>query len=374
MTLIEYIKSSFDIAVTISSEKQFKALKKSLNYEINNNYSEDYESLLRKEECDIRQHISIQHQLKLYGEKLIDKLEELEKENLILSEKLVSFILIFQDYYKKLEEKNIIYISKIDNLKNELKNYEEKNHKLIQNEKNLKLYITQKDKEIKRLKIKLLNKPDLSHSSNNRSYSNFININNNSNNTSIRLSSGISHKEEKFTRINLVKKSTLPMERMKIQEKLQEYRKLIDKKMKDITRNKNSCKTYREKSSKSKECSLENNNKSNINNMSALNCVNYDISKKLNEISYKNVEKEEKTPIKKIPINNKTQSLVNFLKKNQNNINGKNENHSNEKYGGNVSKEFVTQESSKNNSNCNSKRNSLSQFIFSNFSNQKKKK
>ena len=40
------------------------------------------------------------------------------------------------------------------------------------------------------------------------------------------------------------------MERMKIQEKLQEYRKLIDKKMKDITRNKNSCKTYREKSSK----------------------------------------------------------------------------------------------------------------------------
>ena len=268
----------------------------------------------------------------------------------------------------------MIYISKIDNLKNELKNYEEKNHKLIQNEKNLKLYITQKDKEIKRLKIKLLNKPDLSHSSNNRSYSNFININNNSNNTSIRLSSGISHKEEKFTRINLVKKSTLPMERMKIQEKLQEYRKLIDKKMKDITRNKNSCKTYREKSSKSKECSLENNNKSNINNMSALNCVNYDISKKLNEISYKNVEKEEKTPIKKIPINNKTQSLVNFLKKNQNNINGKNENHSNEKYGGNVSKEFITQESSKNNSNCNSKRNSLSQFIFSNFSNQKKKK
>ena len=91
MTLIEYIKSSFDIAVTLSSEKKFKALKKTLNYEINENYSEDYESLLRKEECDIRQHISIQHQLKLYGEKLIDKLEELEKENLILSEKLVSF-------------------------------------------------------------------------------------------------------------------------------------------------------------------------------------------------------------------------------------------------------------------------------------------
>ena len=110
----------------------------------------------------------------------------------------------------------------------------------------------QKEKEIKSLKIKLLNKQDLNNSStnNNRSYSNFININNGggSNNTSIRLSSGgLSHKEEKFTRINLIKKSTLPMEKMKIQEKLHEYRKLIDKKMKDITRNKNSCKTHREK-------------------------------------------------------------------------------------------------------------------------------
>ena len=225
--------------------------------------------------------------------------------------------------------------------------------------------------------MKLLNKPDLSHSSNNRSYSNFININNNSNNTSIRLSSGVSHKEDKFIRINLVKKSTLPMERMKIQEKLQEYRKLIDKKMKDITRNKNSCKTHREKSSKSKEHSLEKNNKSNISNMSALNCMNYDISKKLNEMSFKSFVKEErknKTPIKKIPINNKTQSLINFLKKNQNKIIGKNENNLNEKKNVNVNKEFITQDSSKNTSNCNSKRDSLTQFIFSDYSDQKKKK
>ena len=89
MTLFEYIKSSFDIAVTLQSEKKFKELKKTLNYEINDNYSEDYETLLRKLESDIRQHISIEHQLKLYGEKLIDKLEELEKENMILYEKLV---------------------------------------------------------------------------------------------------------------------------------------------------------------------------------------------------------------------------------------------------------------------------------------------
>ena len=167
------------------------------------------------------------------------------------------------------------------------------------------------------------------------------------------------------------------MERMKIQEKLQEYRKLIDKKMKDITRNKNSCKTHREKSSKSKEHSLEKNNKSNISNMSALNCMNYDISKKLNEMSFKSFVKEErknKTPIKKIPINNKTQSLINFLKKNQNKIIGKNENNLNEKKNVNVNKEFITQDSSKNTSNCNSKRDSLTQFIFSDYSAQKKKK
>ena len=145
--------------------------------------------------------------------------------------------------------------------------------------------------------------------------------------------------------------------------------------MKDITRNKNSCKTHREKSSKSKEHSLEKNNKSNISNMSALNCMNYDISKKLNEMSFKSFVKEErknKTPIKKIPINNKTQSLVNFLKKNQNKVIGKNESHSSEKNNNFLNN--ITQESSKNNSNCNSKRDSLTQFIFSNYSNQKKNK
>ncbi len=95
MTLIEYIKSSFDIAVTLSSEKQFNILKETLNYKINENYSEDYEHLLRKEEKNIRQHISIQHQLKLYGERLIEKINELEQENFILIKKLVKFFIIY---------------------------------------------------------------------------------------------------------------------------------------------------------------------------------------------------------------------------------------------------------------------------------------
>ena len=230
--------------------------------------------------------------------------------------------------------------------------------------------------------MKLLNKPDLIHSSNNRSYSNFININNNSNNTSIRLSSGVSHKEDKFIRINLVKKSTLPMERMKIQEKLQEYRKLIDKKMKDITRNKNLCRTNRNKSfSKSKEnFSLEKNNK---NNISALIYKNSDLNNKINVNVTNKINKEEKkikTPIKKIFICNRTQNLSDIFKKTKNKIIRSNKSKENSFINdksniSNPNKDyFGTQDSSKNDSNL--KNNSFTQinfrqFIFSNKNNKK---
>ena len=45
----------------------------------------DYENLLRKEEATIRQHISIEQQMKLHLEKLLEKLEksENERENII---------------------------------------------------------------------------------------------------------------------------------------------------------------------------------------------------------------------------------------------------------------------------------------------------
>ena len=89
LTLIEYIKSSFDISVTIESEKQFSNLKESLNYKSNECFADDYEILLRKEESNNREHIGNQHQLKLYLESLLDKIDELEKENLILAKKLV---------------------------------------------------------------------------------------------------------------------------------------------------------------------------------------------------------------------------------------------------------------------------------------------
>ena len=45
---------------------------------INENIAEDYETLLRKEESEIRQHISIEHQFKLHFDNFSEKINELE--------------------------------------------------------------------------------------------------------------------------------------------------------------------------------------------------------------------------------------------------------------------------------------------------------
>ena len=52
------------------------------------NSNEDYETDLRKEEAAIRKHISIQHQMKLYIDKIEEKLENYEKNNQILIKKI----------------------------------------------------------------------------------------------------------------------------------------------------------------------------------------------------------------------------------------------------------------------------------------------
>ena len=54
--------------------------------------AEDYETLLRKEEAEIRQHISIEHQFKLHSEYLEQRITELEDNNFILEKKIVSKI------------------------------------------------------------------------------------------------------------------------------------------------------------------------------------------------------------------------------------------------------------------------------------------
>ena len=52
------------------------------------NAASNYQTLLRKEESAIRQHIAYEHQLKIECEKLIDEVESLKLENQILSEQI----------------------------------------------------------------------------------------------------------------------------------------------------------------------------------------------------------------------------------------------------------------------------------------------
>lgn len=198
-------------------------------------------------------------------------------------------------------------MTEIHNLQLKLKNYEEKTNMMKEKEKNLKFYINQKEKEIKRLKIKMQSKYDLNQSTN-KSNSYSINLNN-SKTSSVRLSSSISNKEEKYTKISLIKNSFIPKEKTIIQEKLKECKKLIYQKMKDITNNK--------KLSKSIEYLSERNYKG---NKYSFSFYNYNINKKLNELSFNSFKEEgkKKIPIKKFIFNNQIKSKN---KQNENNFN-----------------------------------------------------
>lgn len=56
----------------------------------NENAADDYETLLRKEEAEIRSHIAIEHQFKLHFDNLAEKIGELENDNYLLAKKLVN--------------------------------------------------------------------------------------------------------------------------------------------------------------------------------------------------------------------------------------------------------------------------------------------
>ena len=88
--IIEYIKSSIDIIVSIKVDEELKKYNQD-----NPNSANDYETLLRKEEQSIRQHISTENLLKIQCEKFKEKMEQLENEKNIIIEEIVSNIFIF---------------------------------------------------------------------------------------------------------------------------------------------------------------------------------------------------------------------------------------------------------------------------------------
>ena len=146
LELIDYIKDSIDTVILTLAEKKINDYNNQITCE---NIQQDYEAMLVKYEQDIRGHIKVEHQLKLYSDSLQSNLEELEKE-------------------KKLGFNNNInnnnYINEIQILKKEIKyqkklikSYEDQNIKSAENEKKLKSIIAKNEKKYKS-EIDTLNK------------------------------------------------------------------------------------------------------------------------------------------------------------------------------------------------------------------------
>lgn len=88
LDIVQYIKNSIDVIVTLKIEEKKNEYKSKKN----ENAATDYETLLQKEEAAIRQHISYEHQIKIEYEKLLEKLEVMDLENKLLLYQIVSII------------------------------------------------------------------------------------------------------------------------------------------------------------------------------------------------------------------------------------------------------------------------------------------
>ena len=149
INIIKYIKDSIDSVILTMAEKKINDYNKK---NTNENIQTDYESMLIKYEKDIRGHIKTEHQLKLFADSLQNNIEDLEKEK---DENLNN-----KNYKDIINEKNNI-ISElkkdINHNKKLLKQYEDKNSKLEENEQKFKNLILKIEKKYKN-EIESLNK------------------------------------------------------------------------------------------------------------------------------------------------------------------------------------------------------------------------
>ena len=148
--LIDYIKNSIDIIISIKLNEAFENNKQNNNL----NPSREYEILLQKEEKNNREHISVEHQLRIQCEKFAQELDSFEEEKAILLIQIVS--LIFFYYIIIQESQKNEFKEKIEKLNNqilELTKSKQNYDKIIESYK-LKLNI--KDDEINKLKEKNL--------------------------------------------------------------------------------------------------------------------------------------------------------------------------------------------------------------------------
>ena len=152
LDIIKYIKTSLNIIIQIKAKEEIDKYKEEKEKKIiNENAAEDYETLLRKEEAEIRQHISIEHQFKLHFENLAEKISELEDDNYILAKKIVSRKYIFNlDILQEKQKRK--YENQFRELKNQLSFLKEQKNSYKITEKNLKKKLNLKEKEVNELK------------------------------------------------------------------------------------------------------------------------------------------------------------------------------------------------------------------------------
>ena len=88
--LIEYIKNSIDIIISIKLNEEIEKNKQNTKL----NSAKEYELLLQKEEQNNREHISIEHQFRIQCEKYATEIDALEEEKIVLLFQIVRIILI----------------------------------------------------------------------------------------------------------------------------------------------------------------------------------------------------------------------------------------------------------------------------------------
>ena len=121
--LIEYVKSSIDIIITLKTNEGIA------NYNnIQYNPAIEYELLLQKEEQNNREHISIEHQFKIQCEKYAQELDYLENEKSVLLMQIVSYIkfIIFYNMNKHriIKKRNLMKKRKNQNIR--MRNFQNK--------------------------------------------------------------------------------------------------------------------------------------------------------------------------------------------------------------------------------------------------------
>ena len=84
--LVEYIKNSIDIIISIKLNEELEIINK--NNKLNS--AREYEILLQKEEQNNREHIGIEHQFRIQCEKYAQELDTLEEEKIVLLIQIVS--------------------------------------------------------------------------------------------------------------------------------------------------------------------------------------------------------------------------------------------------------------------------------------------